>query len=308
MTQDRPVDVLQHLTTFVRIADAGSISAAARTLRLSVAMASRHLRALEEEFGTPLMRRTTRRIDLTDAGTELLARARGLLIGLEEARAAVRPGRGAAGLVVLSAPVSFGLAKLAPLVPALLAAHPRLTLDVRFDDRVVDLLGDGVDLAIRVGVAAPDSPFLVARRLATYERVLCASPAFLDQAGPLHDVAALATAPCVVHGTAPTSWQFETLTGPVSVTVTGRVRTNNILAVRDAALAGLGVAQVPRWLVVEDLRKKRLVRILEGAVLPTVHVIGLVHAAARGTARLRHVLDFLADALPAAMSAASPPR
>jgi DNA-binding transcriptional LysR family regulator len=184
----RSVDTLSLMTTFVCIADSGSISSAARSLRLSVPMASRHLRSLEQELGVALVRRTTRRLDLTEAGAELLPRARRLLREVDETRDAVRPAKGASGLLVVSAPVSFGLAQIAPLVPKLLEEHPRLSLELRFDDRVVDLLGEGVDLALRVGTPAPDSPFVVARRLATYERVLCATPAFLKsvfEAAPL---------------------------------------------------------------------------------------------------------------------------
>ena len=295
------MDTLSLMTTFVRIADAGSISGAARSLRLSVPMASRHLRSLEEELGVALVRRTTRRLDLTEAGAELLRRARRLLREVDETREAVRPAKGASGLLVVSAPVSFGLAQIAPLVPKLLEQHPRLSLELRFDDRVVDLVGEGVDLALRVGASAPDSPFVVARRLATYERVLCATPAFLKKQRPLKTVEALAGIPCLILGAAPTRWSFETPDGPQSVVVEGRLRSNNILALRDAALAGLGIVQLPRWLVVDELARKRLVRILEAASLPAVTVQALVHADARRSNALRLVQDFLATELPRAL-------
>src|SRR5215468_5260457 len=143
------------MTSFVRIAEAGSISKAARTLGLSVAMTSRHLSSLEAELGAPLMRRTTRRIVLTDAGQEFLVRARAVLAAVDEAREAVRPGRGVAGRIVVSAPVSFGLARVAPVVRALLEKHPLLRVELRLDDRAVDLLADGIDLAIRAGSRPP---------------------------------------------------------------------------------------------------------------------------------------------------------
>ena len=295
------MDTLSLMTTFVRIADSGSISSAARSLRLSVPMASRHLRSLEQDLGVALVRRTTRRLDLTEAGAELLPRARRLLREVDETRDAVRPAKGASGLLVVSAPVSFGLAQIAPLVPKLLAQHPRLSLELRFDDRVVDLLGEGVDLALRVGAPAPDSPFVVARTLATYKRVLCATPAFLKKHGPIKTVDALAGIPCLILGAAPTRWNLETPEGPQSLIVEGRLRSNNVLALRDAALAGLGIVQLPRWLIVDELRKKRLVRILEGASLPAVKVLALVHADARRSSSLRLVQDFLATELPRAL-------
>lgn len=285
------------MTTFVRIADSGSISRAARLLGLSVAMASRHLRWLEEELGVPLMRRTTRRIDLTEAGQEFLARARSLLAGLDEAKEVVRPGRGAAGRVVISMPIAFGLGRIAPLIPALLEKHPRLRVDLRFEDRQIDLLGDGIDIAIRAGARPADSPFLVARRLTTFDRVVCASPQFLARHGPIETVARLADVPCLIHGPTEATWSFETPSGPQSVVVDGRMRSNNFLALRDAVVAGAGVAWLPGWLAEDDLRRRRLTRLLEGAVMSSVEVLGLFHTQARGAGAIRAVLDHLAAEL-----------
>ena len=286
------------MNTFVRIADAGSISKAAASLRLSVAMASRHLRALEDDLGVELIRRTTRALALTEAGTEFLVRSRALLAGVSEARDAVRPGRGVIGMVSISLPVSFGLAQIGPLFPALLAVHPRLKLDLRFEDRLVDLLGDGVDLAIRAGMLPPDSPFVIARKLATVDRVLCASPAFLAKHGRIATVPALARVPCLVQGPAPTRWSFDLPDGPASVEVDGRVRTSNVIALREAVLAGLGVARLPNWIVDDDLRKKRLVRVLATATMPVIEIYGMFHAGSKGSAAIRAVLDFLHDELP----------
>lgn len=295
------MDLLQHLATFVRIAEAGNISKGARSRNLSVAMASRHLRALEEELGVALMRRTTHQLDLTEAGAELLARARAVLASVDEAKDAVRPGRGAVGLVVVSLPVSFGLAMIEPLFHQLLRDHPRLRLDLRFEDRAVDLLSDGVDLAIRAGIALPDSPFLVARRLATVRRVLCASRGFLAQHGPIESTADLARSPCVVQGPAPTRWHFAGAEPPHAlddVVVDGRLRTNNVIAVRSAVLEGEGVGRLPLWIVKEDLRAERLVQVLPHLELTRVDVFGLVHRSA-STSAVRAVLDRLQAELPA---------
>ncbi len=294
------MNLLDHLQTFVRIAEAKNISRAARSLGISTAMASRQLRALEQDLGVSLVRRTTRRLDLTEAGLELLDRARKLLAGADEARAAVQPGRGASGLLVMSVPVPLGLAAIAPLLPKLLRAHPRLSLDVRFDDRLVELPADGIDLAVRVGEAPPDTPYLVARKLASYERILCATPSFLRK-HPVPGAEALARTPCLVLGAAPTRWRLQTASGVVLVTVEGPLRTNNMLALRDAALSGLGVAPLPAWLVHDDLRRRRLVRVLDDARLPTMQVMGLTHVDARGAHALRAVQDFLARALPGAL-------
>jgi DNA-binding transcriptional LysR family regulator len=289
--------MLVQLTTFVRIADAGNISRAARSLGLSVPMASRHLRWLEDELGVPLMRRTTHRLDLTDAGTELLVRARGILAGVEEAREVLRSGPGIAGRVVLSAPVSFGVHRLSPLLPSLFEKHPRLRVDVRLEDHVVDLLAEGVDVAIRASSGpSADSSSLVARRIGTYARLLCASPELIADKGPIESVAALAGVPCVVHRGA-SSWAFETPEGPEVVSVDGPLRTNNFLVVRDAVLAGLGVGWLPEYVVADDLRKRRLVRVLPGAALSAIELFGVYHQHSRGVAAVHAVLDHVARAL-----------
>lgn len=291
------VDRFALLDTFVRIADAGSISAAARTLRLSVPMASRHLRSLEQEYGVALVRRTTRRLDLTAAGKELLPRARHLLRDLEDARAAVLAPSGAAGRIVMSMPVAFGLRQIEPLIPALLAAHPGLSLDLRFEDRTVDLLGDGVHLALRTGMAPPDTSYVIARTLAAYPRVLCATPELLRR-HPIPDVASLSRAPCVVLGVPPATWKFA---DGRTVAVDGRVHTNNMLAVYHAALGGLGVAQLPSWLVADDLTAGRLRTVLHDASLPPVTVNGIVSTETRHVEALRIIQDFLAARLTTAM-------
>jgi len=299
------MDLLQHMQTFVRIADAGSISKAAKGLRLSVAMTSRHLRALEDDLGVELIRRTTRKLALTDDGLVFLARSRALLADADEARSAVRPGRGARGRLVMSLPVSFSLAQLGPLFPALLAEHPRLELDLRFEDRFVDLLGDGVDLAIRAGAQPPDSPNVVARKLAIIDRVLCATPTFVAK----HRVASvdtLARVPCVVQGST-TNWTFDSepnkssrqgMPPPTVVDVRGRFQTNSITALREAILGSVGVGRLPLWIADQDLKKGRLVRVLPELTLRPLEVFGMFHVGSRGSAAIHAALDFLARELP----------
>jgi LysR family transcriptional regulator for bpeEF and oprC len=177
-------DMLQRLTTFVRIAESGSISRAARSLHLSVPMASRHLRRLEDDLGVTLVKRTTRRIELTDAGTEMLERARAILLAMEEASEAVRPGRGVVGRVVVSTQPALGRFRIVPLVAQLLDEHPRLRIDLHFSDRPVDLLADGVDLAIRAGARPQDGASTIVRHLCDYDLVVCASAPRSDDAGP----------------------------------------------------------------------------------------------------------------------------
>ena len=288
--------MFQQMTTFVRIADMGSITRAARSLRLSLPMASRHLRWLEQELGTSLVNRTTRQLHLTDAGQEFATRARALLLGLEDAKQALRPGPSLAGQVVVAAPNALGTYQLSSIMPSLAARHPRLRVELRLEDRAVDLVKEGVDLAIRAS-APPDHASLVARELATYRRVVCAAPSFLARHGAINSLAALAVAPCVLHGCGPAVWNFETPEGQKSITVNGPLCTNNVVVIRDAILAGVGAAWLPDYVIGDELRDGRLVRLLPEAKLPPIRVFGIMLKQARQTASVRAVLDILGAAL-----------
>jgi DNA-binding transcriptional LysR family regulator len=290
------MDMFQHLKTFVRIAETQNISQAARNLNLSVAMASRHLGALEEHLGVELMRRTTRRTALTPAGEEFLLRARKLLGDLEEAREAVRPGVGAAGLVVMSLPISFGLSQIMPLIAELLEVHPRLQFDVHFDDRVVDLLSAGVDIAIRAGITPPDSPFVMARKLVSFERILCASPSFLEAHAPIYTMLDLVNLPCITSINE-VRWKYMTEDGPQSIDVQGRLRTSTMLAKRDAVVAGVGIAMLPGWMVKDELAREKVVQVLPEIKMPKIDVHGLYHQGVRRSQTIRAVLDYLAQGL-----------
>src|SRR5271170_3557695 len=137
--------MFKQMATFVKIAEMGSITRAANSLGLSVPMASRHLRWLEEKLGAALVHRTTRQLHLTDAGHEFATRARALLLGLDDARQALRPGPSLEGRVVVTAPNALGTYQLSPVIPSLAARHPRLRVELRLEDRTVDLVKEGVD-------------------------------------------------------------------------------------------------------------------------------------------------------------------
>ncbi|MBN8616987.1 MAG: LysR family transcriptional regulator, partial [Deltaproteobacteria bacterium] len=173
------MDLLDRLALFVRIIEAKSLSGAARASRLSLPAVSRSLRALERELDTTLVVRSTRRLHVTEAGTELHRRALRLLRDVEDARSAVRGGTEVRGTLVVSASIAYGTSILTPRLPKLLAAHPRLELELRLDDGLASLVGDGVDVAIRAGFPPPDSTAFVARPLASMTRLVVASPAWL---------------------------------------------------------------------------------------------------------------------------------
>jgi DNA-binding transcriptional LysR family regulator len=259
-------------------------------------MASRHLRWLEQELGTPLVHRTTRQLHLTDAGQEFATRARALLLGLEDAKQALRPGPSLAGRIVVAAPNALGTYQLSSIMPSLATKHPGLRVELRLEDRAVDLVKEGVDLAIRAA-PPPDRASLLARELATYRRVVCAAPSFLARHGPIDSLLALATAPCVLHGCGPAVWNFETAEGPQSVTMDGPLCTNNVVIIRDAVLAGVGVAWLPDYVIGDQLSAGRLIQLLPDAKLPPIRVYGIMPKLARQTATVRAVLDILGAAL-----------
>jgi DNA-binding transcriptional LysR family regulator len=288
--------MFEQMKTFVRIAETGSITRAARSLNLSLPMASRHLRWLEQELGTALVHRTTRQLHLTGAGQEFATRARALLDELDDAKQAMRPGPSLAGRVVVAAPNALGTYQLSPIMPSLAARHPRLRVELRLDDRAVDIVTEGVDLAIRAA-PPPDRASLVARELATYGRVVCAAPSFLARHGAIDSLEALAAAPCVLHGCGPAVWNFETREGQRSITVDGPLCTNNVVIIRDAVRAGVGVAWLPIYVIDEELRDGRLTRLLPEAKLPPIRVFGIMPKQARQTATVRAVLDILGEAL-----------
>jgi DNA-binding transcriptional LysR family regulator len=288
--------MFEQMTTFVRIAEMGSITRAARSLGLSLPMASRHLRWLEKEVGTALVHRTTRQLHLTDAGQEFATRARALLLGLDDAKQALRPGPSLTGRVVVTAPNALGTYQLSSIMPSIAARHPRIRVELRLDDRAVDLVKEGVDLAIRAA-APPDHASLVARELATYSRVVCAAPSFLARHGTIDSLAVLAAAPWVLHGCGPALWNFETPEGPKSINVDGPLCTNNVVIIRDAILAGVGVGWLPEYVIGEELRDGRLVRLVPEAKLPPIRVFGIMPKQARQTAAVRAVLDILGAGL-----------
>ncbi len=293
------MDLLDLMQCFVRIADSGSMSAAAREARRSRALVSRQLRALEKRLGTPLVRRTTRRLDLTPAGRIYLEHCRGILGAVDEAEAAVATESQLRGELVLSVSAALGAAWITPLLPGFLREHPRMQVEVRFDERVVDLLEEGVDVALRAGPVVSDTTSLIARPLTTFDRLLCASPRYLQARGTPRSTQELREHACIVLGSGRYSHVLR-FTAPTAheVNVSGPLRANNVLAIRGATLGGLGIGIMPAWLAAEALEVGALRRVLpEAAMLPIV-LRAVYHRDSRGTARILALLEYLQRHLP----------
>lgn len=293
------MDVLAGMRTFRAVVDAGSFSAAARSLSITTAWASKLVSQLEEHLGAQLLVRTTRRLALTDAGHLYLERCVRLLGDLEEAEHSVgRLQESPRGRLRVSAPMSFGLIRLAPLLPDFQRRFPEVELDVLLNDRRIDLVEEGIDVAVRIGAGLEDST-LVARKLGTGERVVCAAPSYLRAHGTPRHPRELAGHRCLrysVHA-APGTWEFDGPEEHVTVDVRGPLQVNNSIALRAAAVAGVGIILAPDFVVEEDLHAKKLRRILPAWTPSGYRVFAVSPPTRFATPKARAFVDLLAHAL-----------
>ena len=292
------MDLLEQMQSFVRIVETGSLSAAARAQKLSLPAVSRQLSALERELGGALLLRTTRRLQQTDAGRAFYEHARGVLAGVERARAVLTDTRGVRGTLTVSAAITLGMSEVVPRLPALAEQHPQLQVELRLEDRVVDLVGEGVDVAIRGGLALPDSADLIAQRLRGFHRVAVAAPAYVKRKGRPKTPAQLARHSCLRQlgrGSETSRWLFERNGEQQAVEVSGALTASAPLALRELALAGAGVALLGAPLVEGALRSRRLFRLLDEWRSPEISVWALYRTELRGSAKLRAFLDAVSD-------------
>jgi len=256
------MDLLRSLGTFVRVAEAGSLSAVARESGTSHAATSRVISQLEDHFGVRLLHRTTRRLSLTEDGQDLLGHARQLLATQEEMEAALgHHSASPAGRVRVGIPPTAATL-VVPRLPAFLQQYPELSVDLVVGDRFGDLVEERLDLALVRGRPADGS--VVTRAIGTFSRVLVASPTYLEQHGAPQHPNELVNHACIIHetGTDSARWTFATPDGPVDVQVSGSFHTDNSEVVHRAALSGLGIAMMREPQVADDLRAARLYRVL----------------------------------------------
>ncbi len=298
------LDRLSGVATFVEVAEAGSFAAAASRLGLTRSAVGKIVSRLEGRLGVQLIQRTTRTQRLTEDGQALFERAVNALAELEAAEAALDSGRREPiGRLRVSAPVLLGRRCVAPILLDLARQHPKLEVELSLSDRLTDLVADGVDIAVRRG-PLQDSTGTMARRLMGQPMTVCAAPAYLRARGIPRTLDDLATHEVIayVRGGRASPWRFPLAEGRErEVTPRGRLRLDDLEAIADAAEAGLGLAWLPRWLVADRVRRKKLVGVLADvpplvfdfyAVWPkTLHV----------ASRVRVALSALADRLPAAV-------
>jgi DNA-binding transcriptional LysR family regulator len=268
--QDNPrMDPLDGIAAFVRVVDSGSFSTAAHRLRISKSAVSAHVQRLERRLGIRLLNRTTRRLSVTEAGAAYYRHCVRILAEAEAAeQAAGALQREPRGTLRISAPDSFGWMHVAPAVPAFLKRYPELSVDIASSPAHVNLVDEGLDLAIRIGV--PEDSALVVRKLAPSRLVVCAAPAYLKQRGRPREPGDLAKHNCLCTSILPwgDEWRLagkrgEVRVGEVRVAVGGSFRSNNAETLRAAALDGIGIALLPTWAVAEPLRAGALRRVLD---------------------------------------------
>lgn len=300
MPLDHQSETMEHLSdiaVFVRVIEAGSFTAAAEQLGLSQSAVSKCVTRLEEHLGTRLLNRSTRKFSLTEAGGALHARGRRALDEIEEAELEIaRLQTEPRGVLRVNAPMSFGILHLAPALDEFLQRYPALTVDLQLDDRLVDLVEEGFDCAIRIKALADST--LVARRLAPCRLVVCAAPDYLARHGTPTTPATLREHACLVYTYRddPNEWVFRGPDGrELKVVVAGRLRCNNGLIHRDAALAGLGILVTPTFYVGDELRSGRLQTILSDYTpIPEPSVYVVYPERRHLSPKVRAFVDFLA--------------
>src|SRR5258708_24034587 len=252
------------MATFVRVVDAGSLAAAAGAWRSSLRWVSRHISALEQHFGTPLLLRTTRHLALTDNGRILYERAKSILHELKEVETALARGRHApSGQIRISAPTLIGRLLIAPLLAEFVRRYPQLTVDLLLVDRAVDMVEEDIHLSLRIG-HLPDSS-LVARKLADLRMVVCASPAYLERRGIPQEPADLSRHDCLVFSDTPgiAGWRFKNgAKTERRIRISGRLWVNSLDTLVSAAQDGAGLVRVPSWQVDTDIADGALQRVL----------------------------------------------
>ncbi|WP_330985107.1 MULTISPECIES: LysR family transcriptional regulator [Enterobacterales] len=287
------MDRLTGLQVFVKVVDMGSISAAAEAMQMSSQLAGRYVKDLEQRIGVSLLNRTTRRQSLTDFGQTFCERARIILAEVEAAEnLAAEAQAQPTGRLRISAPVSFGMHILAPALPVYMKLYPQVTVDLKLNNRLVDLTDEGFDAVFRVGELSNNR--LIARPLAPYRLVLCASPGYLSDCPPLDHPSDLTRHECLVysHTELRTHWTFLSGNESITVPVTGRLMVDHGEPLLQAAVAGMGIMLQPAELVSRELSSGALVALFTEFKVPVRPMHVLYSPDRQMTPKLRSFIDF----------------
>jgi DNA-binding transcriptional LysR family regulator len=288
---------LEDMRLLVSVLERKSFTAAADALGLSKQFVSRRLTALEARLGVRLLNRSTRKLSATPLGQAYYERAVRILEDVAETEALVSEQRSSPrGTLRLSAPMSFGTLHLSALLPGFLLRYPEVGIELDLSDRMVDVLGEGYDMAVRIGVLADST--LIARPLASLETVTCCSPTYLARHGAPATPAELGDHECLLYGhSKAVDWDYWVDGRTERFAVSGRFRVNNGELVRDAAIAGLGLARLPTFIVGPALEAGDLVRVLQPYQLPSARVFAVYPQHRQASLLIGTLIDYLRDAL-----------
>ncbi|GGC69709.1 LysR family transcriptional regulator [Undibacterium terreum] len=291
------MDQFKQLSTFAEVATRGSLSSAARAEGVAPAMIGRRLDALEERLGVKLLQRTTRKIALTNEGTAFLEDCQRILAELEEAETAVseRSAR-ASGQLTVSAPAGFGRQHVAPLVPSFLTEHRDVKLTLSLNDRVVDLIGEGIDVAIRIASLTDSN--LIGVKLADNKRVVVASPAYIKRHGTPGSLDELSNHNCLAFSSdgSQRGWTFRQNGKNVTLKVEGNMVCNDGEVLHDWAISGKGLAWRSMWEVGSEIESGKLVTVLDEFTAPGNDIYAIFAQRRHLPLRIRAFVDFLRHA------------
>ncbi len=291
------MDRAAEMTAFVRAVETGGFSAAARDIGLTPSALSKLVTRLEDRLGARLLHRTTRRLQLTAEGEAFYARARPILTAMDEAEAEVtQAGASPRGLLRLHCGSTFGMHQLAPAIPRFLERHPAVEIDITISDQPLGAMEEAMDLAIRIGPL--DESSLVARRICNLERVICASPAYLERHGTPRTPDELQQHNCLWITSLPAlrRWPFDTDDGIRVVHVGGNVAANNAETILQLALAGVGVTRLSDVVVAEAIRRGTLVQILtDWHHVEPVPLFATYPSGRNLSPKVRAMVDFLVE-------------
>ena len=286
------MDRYQAMATFVRVVETGSFSGAARQLNVGQPAVSKTIAQLENRLQVSLLIRSTHGLSPTEAGQRFYDRARAAIVEADEAELAARgAGAGLSGRLRVSAATTFARLHIMPRLPRFLADHPQLDIDVILDDRIIDLVAEGVDLSLRMGALSDSSA--VARKLATGARSVLATPAYLERAGEPRTPADLAGHEAVIYSQLPNVWSFTREGAEASVAVRGRVGVSAAEGLRAAVLADMGLTIASDWMFAPELANGTVRKVLEPWALPSIDLWAVFPTGRMASAKARQFAGFV---------------
>jgi DNA-binding transcriptional LysR family regulator len=290
------MDRIESMGVFAKVVAKQSFSGAARELRLSQAAVSKHVRALEDWLGAQLLNRTTRRLNVTEIGALVYERCERILDQIDEVQQSTSALQTAPrGVLHLAAPISFGITQLGPALADYLSRYPEVVVDATLDDRFIDLVEEGLDLALRVGSLKDTS--LIARRLAPVRFALCASPGFVKRHGAPQHPDELSSHRCLFYSlrAVPGEWRFMGPGGEIAIRISGRFRSNSGNMLHAAMLAGAGIGLAPTFVVGRDLAEGRLIALMLDYRPVESELSAIYPPGKRPSAKVRTLIDLLAE-------------